>query len=133
MTEEKQDGIPTVVLVALLAVVFVFALGMLLLRDDSEKTHGQIHQSGDLIAEITFPVAEPYTIELESQGRVNTILVNVGDILMEEANCPDQVCVLQGASNVSPIICLPHEIIISFSTEHQWTGSEGGDLDGVAG
>ncbi len=130
---QKEDGIPTGVLVAILLLVFLLALAVLLLREDSGKAQAQIHQSGELIAEITFPVAEPYSIVLNSQGRINEILVNAEEILMKEANCPDQVCVLQGASNVSPIICLPHQIIISFSTENQWTGLEGGELDGVTG
>ena len=49
---------------------------------------------------------------------------------MEEADCPDRLCVRQGAvSRVGEsIICLPHELVVTVEGEEM-----DGGLDGVAG
>lgn len=48
----------------------------------------------------------------------NTIVVHNHRIHIEEANCPDQVCVHEGWKNKpgQTIVCLPHQLIIELKS-----------------
>lgn len=130
----EQKETPPWVLGGILLLTACLCVGAIALKQNSQGDLGQIHQSGALVAEaILSEVTSPYEIILEDQGRYNRISVTAEGIAVLEANCPDQVCVLQGYQNQSPILCLPHQVIISFSTELQWEGAEGGGLDGITG
>lgn len=72
---------------------------------------GAVYQTIDL-SEVT----EAYTVELIDQaGRHNTVLVQPGQIQMQSADCPDQLCVKQGSISTGayPIVCLPNKVVIS--------------------
>lgn len=65
-------------------------------------------------------VSTPYHVEIGSlEGQYNLILIEKGRISVSTANCPDQVCVLQGPSGAEgrPILCLPHQVIITIEGE----------------
>lgn len=60
-------------------------------------------------------VKKPYTFRVDcGDGAYNDIRVSHGAIRIVKANCPDQVCVHQGAikDGVAPIVCLPHRLLI---------------------
>lgn len=65
----------------------------------------------------TFPTGEAY----------HRLVVGQGDIRIIEANCPDQVCVLQGGAVASgrPVVCLPFQVVITMEQE--------GEFDAVTG
>ncbi len=75
-----------------------------------------IYQNGSLIMQIDLSaVSEPYTLTVTApNGGSNTILVEPGKIAVTAADCPDQVCVHQGAirNSLLPITCLPHKLVI---------------------
>ncbi len=76
------------------------------------------------------PLDEPQTIRItEEDGRYNVVEVAEGAVSIVEANCPDQLCVKQGAIRQSglPIVCLPHRLVVEVS------GASGSELDGVTG
>lgn len=62
-------------------------------------------------------VTEGYTFMVEDEWGSNTIQVEPGRIRVLEADCPDQVCVRQGwiSDEVTPIVCLPHRLVIQVS------------------
>ena len=62
-------------------------------------------------------VTEGYTFTVEDEWGSNTIQVEPGRIRVLEADCPDQVCVRQGwiSDEVTPIVCLPHRLVIQVS------------------
>ena len=47
-------------------------------------------------------------------GRENVVFVEPGQISVQSATCPDQICVHQGpiTDGARPIVCLPHRIVI---------------------
>ncbi|MFP5528231.1 NusG domain II-containing protein [Peptococcus simiae] len=60
-------------------------------------------------------VKKAYTFRVDGpDGHYNIIEVSPGAIRIKEANCPDQICVNQGAisNGVEPIVCLPHRLMI---------------------
>ncbi len=70
---------------------------------------GELYTSIDLSA-----VALPYELEIESDWGTNRLLVSPGAIEVCWSDCPEQVCVAQGAisSPYIPITCLPHRLVI---------------------
>lgn len=59
-------------------------------------------------------VTTPYQFRVETAVGYNTIEVRPGAIEIIEADCPDQICVHQGAidDGIEPIVCLPHKLVI---------------------
>ena len=61
---------------------------------------------------------ERYTVE-SNDGGSNVILIQPGRICVESADCPDQICVLEGwlPEFGLPIVCLPHNLLIQVEDE----------------
>lgn len=115
--------------IALLLIGAVAVSGaVLLLRDGTaEGRVARITRDGVLLEEIDLDkVDKPYSFVLEDESGANTVQVEQGRIRVSEADCPDQVCVNRGwiADGTTPIICLPHKLMIEIV---------GGELDGGAG
>lgn len=123
----------TVKLLLAALVLAVLAAGALLLRpapaDGGEGTVARITLDGKLVEEIDLSaLTGPKTIVVEGKdGLTNTIIADRDRIWVEKADCPDQVCVRQGAisNGTVPIVCLPNKLIIEIV-------GGGGELDGAA-
>lgn len=108
------------IILALLVLLAAASAAFLLLRP---KAAGHpvaiITLNGEVIDEINLAeVSQPYTFTVEgANGLTNTILVEPGRIRVEEADCPDQICVHQGfiSDGTVPIVCLPNQLIIEIS------------------
>lgn len=71
----------------------------------------EIYQNGKLIKSVSLSENTEFTVECDSG--YNKIKVEGGKICVEEADCPDKICVRQGKINGSvPIVCLPHRLEI---------------------
>ncbi len=59
-------------------------------------------------------VTESYDIDIDTQYGHNTVHVEPGRISVTEADCPDGVCVAQGAIDKGgvPIVCMPHRLVV---------------------
>jgi hypothetical protein len=89
-----------------------------------DKLIAEISVEGKLLHTIDLnQVKQSYTIKLPH----NTVLVEHGQISMQDADCPDQLCVKQGVikNSAFPIVCLPNKVIIRI------TGKS--EVDAVAG
>ena len=69
-------------------------------------------------------VTKPYTVTVGS----NVILIEKGQISMIDADCPDELCIKQGAISDSarPIVCLPNNVVIKLTNDEN-------DTDAVTG
>lgn len=120
----------TSLLVGLLIFAVLGSGATILLRNTTKQGFvAVITQHGEVLHRIDLEtVEEPYVIPVtDGNGGENRILVEPGRICVERANCPDQRCVQQGyrPGGATPIVCLPHELIIEL---------EGGDsLDAATG
>jgi len=83
------------------------------------KTQGataNIYQDGVCLYSIDLSkVEEGYALEITGDtGIVNTVAVEPGRICVQDATCPDQVCVHQGwiSNGVAPVVCLPNALVI---------------------
>ena len=81
---------------------------------------GHLLRLVDLSAEESFTVAGP--------AGENRITVKNGEIFVESADCPDQVCVRHGAlkKGGEPIVCLPNRLVI------EWQNAET-EADAISG
>ncbi len=82
--------------------------------------HGtQVHivQEGRVLYTFDLAVAEDQILEIEFEGRVNTVQIENGRIRMLAAECPDKTCVHMGwlRSGALPIVCLPNHLTIGFA------------------
>ena len=110
------------ILILSLTVVACLAL-FLLLKSGGEGTTAVITVDGEEYRRINLAdVAEPYDIVISTKYGTNTVHVERGSICVSEADCPDRICVHQGAISSSgvPVVCMPHRLYISI---------EGGDID----
>lgn len=72
--------------------------------------------------------SEQRLVFADESGRRNVLVIQNGKAFMEEADCPDKLCVKQKAidRNGESIICLPHRLVVRIS------GGESGEVDAVA-
>lgn len=109
-------------LLAALALVLLIAAGSVYwfwLRG-ADETIATITLDGEVIAEYDLSqVRETETFTVGATGAENTIRVSPEGIAVISADCPDQVCVHQGVRShgPQPIVCLPHKLSITFSTD----------------
>lgn len=95
----------------------------------SDRVAAQVLQDGVVIHEIDLStVKEPFQLRVEDgQGGYNIISVERGRIRVIEANCPEQVDVMQGwiSEPHQSLVCLPHKLVVKI------VGQEKSDVDGI--
>ena len=83
------------------------------------------HLGGGTVAVITVDGQEyrRMDIEISTEYGHNTVHVAPGSIAVTEADCPDGICVAQGAIDRGgvPIVCMPHRLVVKI---------EGSGIDG---
>ena len=63
----------------------------------------------------TYALAEPQEIPVEYDGRIaNIVVIENGRAHMKDADCPDKLCMRQGAisRDGQTIVCLPHKLVV---------------------
>ena len=73
----------------------------------------ELHQNGTLIRTVSLDKDARFTIPSPNGGS-NLVVVDRGRIRVEQADCPDKLCIKQGWSRTEgyPIVCLPHGLVI---------------------
>ena len=112
---------------AILIAALLLAGGALLLWLGLTRQAGgvaRVQVDGETVMEL--PLSQDARVELGEPGHGNTLVIENGAAQVIAADCPDQVCVRQGAVryNGESIVCLPHKLIVSI---------EGGGSNGVDG
>lgn len=109
-----------VLLIAALATVFSLLSWYTLTRRASGRV-AEVVQDGKVLYAIDLDrVTQPYTFTVEGpEGGSNVVSVKPGNICVEAADCPDRICVEQGwlEDRASPIVCLPHQLVIRLRDE----------------
>lgn len=75
----------------------------------------------------TYPLDSNQTIYIpDKQNTTNKIRIQDGKVKMEEADCPDQICVNHRAIqyNNETIVCLPHQVVVEIKNK------DGVNIDG---
>ncbi len=86
------------------------------IQDSAAAYTACLYQDGRLQQSIPLgQVTETYHFTIDAaDGGHNIIEVSPDGIAITEADCPDQICVLQGriTDSLLPITCLPHRLVI---------------------
>ena len=110
-----------VILIAVLLAVSLLGT-VLVLGGQTDSVTANVYQDGQRIRTIDLSrVKEPYSFTVDGPAGTNTVLVEPGRICVSHADCPDQVCVMQGwiSNSVIPIVCLPNRLVIQIEAENQ--------------
>lgn len=77
----------------------------------------------------TYDLHESASYVVDTKRGQNIFVVEDGKVKMKEADCPDGLCVKQGAISKTgeTIVCLPNRVVIEIE------GGQENDLDGVSG
>ncbi|MCD7837824.1 MAG: NusG domain II-containing protein [Clostridiales bacterium] len=112
------------VLVGLALTAFVLLSRM---TGQSDGLTVTIRQDNEVVA--TLPLDEDATYAVQGEvGVTNLVVIEDGAVHMEEADCPDQLCVKQGKIRYAgdSLICLPNRVVVEIS------GQDDQALDAVA-
>ncbi|MCD8340792.1 MAG: NusG domain II-containing protein [Clostridiales bacterium] len=114
----------TVVVLAGLALTAAYYASRMGGADAAELTV-VVRQDGEVTA--TYPLAQDGSYTIVSEDGVNDLVIEDGAAWIEDADCPDQLCVKQGKIRYAgdSLICLPHSLVVEI------TGSDELALDGV--
>ena len=110
-----------VILIAVLLAVSLLGT-VLVLGGQTDSVTANVYQDGQRIRTIDLSrVKEPYSFTVDGPAGTNTVLEEPGRICVSHADCPDQVCVMQGwiSNSVIPIVCLPNRLVIQIEAENQ--------------
>ncbi|MBP3703179.1 MAG: NusG domain II-containing protein [Lachnospiraceae bacterium] len=111
----------------------------------------QIRQNGKLIKEVplsdnrkflfyenhtmtdTLDPASTSATTKENPSPINVIVIENGEVFMQEADCPDKACVRQGKIRQSgeAIICLPHQLTVEIPADKAGENAEP-EIDGIS-
>lgn len=106
--------------------LFIILLCVIIIWLKPAAAVAEIYLDGELVETIRWSsLTETVRIPV---GGGNVVAADSSGVWMEEANCPDKLCIRQGKRRVSgmPIVCLPNRVTVVL---------KGGEktLDGVAG
>ena len=75
-----------------------------------------------------YDLDEDIDIEIQGVGGINRLIISGGTVRIEEADCPDKVCVRSREISKAgeSIVCLPNHVILKI------TGSESSEIDSIA-
>ena len=113
--------------IAILAVLLAVctALSIPLLLPGESASHAEIISDGVLLHTVDLRIDRQIQIA-SPNGGTNTVTIQGGKIAVTTADCPDQYCVQRGfVSGGTPIVCLPHRLVIEF------LGAQ--EIDGILG
>jgi len=67
----------------------------------------------------TYSLLEEQTIVIEDGDAKNVIVIKGGKAYMQEASCPDQLCVDQNeiSFDKESIICLPNKVVLTVTSD----------------
>ena len=103
-----------IILIVALLLVGIIALVIWHFVYSVDGSYITVEQRGNLIG--TYPLNVDKEIDIEYRGDVvNKIVIEDGYCHMEEAECPDHLCIKQGKVNKSgqTIVCLPNRVVVT--------------------
>ncbi|MCD7843297.1 MAG: NusG domain II-containing protein [Clostridiales bacterium] len=78
-----------------------------------------IRQDNEVVATLPLDEDATYAVQGEDGGTTNLVVIEDSTVYMEEADCPDQLCVKQGKIRYAgdSLICLPNRVVVEISGE----------------
>ena len=102
------------VLLAVAVAALVFAVLHFFFHPASETAVAEVAVNGTVIGRYSLSEARTLTVP-DEDGGYNTLVFENGTVRMQDADCPDRLCVRQGEISRlgEAIVCLPHGLVIT--------------------
>lgn len=95
-------------------------LGSILVRQRPDTSMVEIVRDGEVLYQFDLEQEEDRALEIEFDGRTNTIEIKDHQIHMLAADCPDNTCVhMEWLDSSAPIVCLPNHLVIQFAENNE--------------
>ena len=104
----------------LIAALLLAGLAIILLLTLNRRDGRQVVVRVDGQIAARLPLAQDASYPVEIEGTVTNVLtIKGGAVRMEEADCPDHLCIHRGAIRYAgdSIICLPNKVVVEISGE----------------
>ena len=90
---------------------------------------GEVIVSVDGVEQRPLPLSENNFVVIGDKENYNVLVISNGEAYIEDASCPDHVCVKSGRVSLDgqTIVCLPNKVVITI------VGGEADELDAVVG
>ncbi|MEE1047356.1 MAG: NusG domain II-containing protein [Clostridia bacterium] len=105
-------------IIIFIIIFIVCILSYFLASTSNTGNFAEVYSDGKLVQKINLEqVSEPYEFTIENNGSFNTVSVSNGSISVSSADCPDKLCVKQGAirNSTYPIVCLPNKLVVKIT------------------
>lgn len=113
---DNRNKISIVIIIILCILTLGSVFAILFPKKSSGGYIADIYQNGTLIQSIPlYEVQASYSFEIKGENDcLNVVEVRPGTIAIVSADCPDKLCVHQGAvsNSLLPITCLPNRVVI---------------------
>ena len=106
-----------ILICALLVVALLAGSALLLFRGEGDTVSVKI--DGEVVYE--FSLAEDRTLEIETDGGYNLLIIEDGKARVERASCPDGICSSHRpiSRDGESIICLPNKVVIEVQSREK--------------
>ena len=123
ISKSRAELILVIVIIAIAGCIYLY----LNFFSPSKGAKVQILVDGEVTQEYDLNSNQRVVIETDNGGQ-NILIIDNGRCYLDDANCPDKLCVNQGMISKSgqSIICLPHKLVITI------VGGEEQEVDSVA-
>jgi hypothetical protein len=105
--------------IILIGVIVVLALAVILFLNLSSKEGNRVVVTVDKKLYQTFDLNKDTTFTVEDgKGGFNTFIIKNGTVDMQEASCPDRICVNHKPIhyNNETIVCLPNKVVLTIES-----------------
>ena len=107
----------------LICAILLLCIGaaLFLMGEQPPAAMAQIRSDGMLVRTVSLNTDQEFTVPCSSGH--NTVTVKNGKIAVTGADCPDGYCMERGfCDSGTPIVCLPHKLVIEFVGEQEIDG-----------
>ena len=104
----KNDIILTASIIIVAVLVF-FIIGLITKSGD----YVEVKKNGEVIGKYSLKANR--TVEISDENGYNLLIIENGQAHIDEASCPDKLCVNQGkiSTNGKALVCLPNKTVIT--------------------
>ncbi len=114
----KRFGRNDIIYLSILSVIMVLIyIFLFLIQKEGDKV--VIKVDGEVYGEYSLRKEQEITISTKDTN--NTIVISDGCVNMQEASCPDKICMHQKgiSKDKESIVCLPNKVIISVESNQK--------------
>lgn len=92
----------------------LIGIGILIVTYGQKQEQNCVILQADGTVRKTFSLKDTVTYEIKSEQGSNLLRIEGGSVWLEEADCPDGICVNTGKIKYAgqSIICLPHKVVV---------------------